>query len=84
MAVDRSHTPFERLLALITRIRPGEGRPVALFGAHVFLILFAYYIFRSVREGFLLDSGSAERGSYATAGGTVRRGPSRPPPPRRC
>ena len=67
MAVDRSHTPFERLLALITRIRPGEGRPVALFGAHVFLILFAYYIFRSVREGFLLESGSAARGSYATA-----------------
>jgi AAA family ATP:ADP antiporter len=62
-----SFTPFERVLSAITRIRPGEGRPVALFGAHVFLILFAYYIFRSVREGFLLDGGTAARGSYATA-----------------
>lgn len=63
----RSLTPFERVLALITRIRPGEGRPVALFGAHVFLILFAYYIVRSLREGFLLERGSAALGSYATA-----------------
>ena len=64
---ERTFTPFERLLALVTKIRPGEGRTVALFGTHVFLILFAYYIFRSVREGFLLEEGSAARGSYATA-----------------
>jgi AAA family ATP:ADP antiporter len=61
------HTPFERVLGLMTRVRPGEGRAVALFGAHVFLILFAYYIFRAVREGLLLESGSAALGSYATA-----------------
>jgi AAA family ATP:ADP antiporter len=60
------YTPFERLLALITKVRPGEGRPVALFGAHVFMLLFAYYIFRSVREGLLLEHGSAAKGSYAT------------------
>ncbi|HVF33786.1 MAG TPA: putative Ig domain-containing protein [Candidatus Saccharimonadia bacterium] len=60
-------TAFERLVALVTRVRAGEGRTVALFGSHVFLILFAYYIFRSVREGLLLESGSAARGSYATA-----------------
>ncbi len=63
----RAHSPFERLIGLVTRVRPGEGRAVALFGAHVFLILFAYYIFRSVREGLLLESGSAALGSYATA-----------------
>ena len=62
-----AHSPFERLLGLVTRVRPGEGRAVALFGAHVFLILFAYYIFRAVREGLLLESGSAATGSYATA-----------------
>ena len=67
MAQDRKYTPFERFLTLITAIRPGEGRTVALFGAHVFLILFAYYIFRSVREGLLLEHGSAAKGSYATA-----------------
>jgi AAA family ATP:ADP antiporter len=63
----RDHSPFERLLGLVTRVRPGEGRAVALFGAHVFLILFAYYIFRAVREGLLLESGAAALGSYATA-----------------
>lgn len=67
VAQNRRYTSFERLLALVTSIRPGEGRTVARFGAHVFLILFAYYIFRSVREGLLLEHGSAAKGSYATA-----------------
>lgn len=60
-------TPFERLLTLITKIRPGEGRVVALFGAHIFLVLFSYYLFRAARSGFLLDKSSAVRGAYATA-----------------
>lgn len=60
-------TPFERLLSLITKVRAGEGRVVALFGAHVFLVLFSYYLFRAARSGFLLDKSSAVRGAYATA-----------------
>jgi AAA family ATP:ADP antiporter len=67
VAQNSRYTPFERFLTLITAVRPGEGRTVALFSAHVFLILFAYYIFRSVREGLLLEHGSAAKGSYATA-----------------
>ena len=67
MAQNSRYTPFERFLTLITAVRPGEGRTVALFSGHVFLILFAYYIFRSVREGLLLEHGSAAKGSYATA-----------------
>jgi AAA family ATP:ADP antiporter len=67
--VARSHkyTPFERLLALITKVRPGEGRAVAFFGAHVFLILFSYYLFKAAREGLLLAKLSAADASYATA-----------------
>jgi AAA family ATP:ADP antiporter len=67
--VARSHkyTPFERLLALITKVRPGEGRAVALFGAHLFLILFSYYLFKAAREGLLLAKLSAADASYATA-----------------
>jgi len=66
--VARSHryTAFERL-ALITKVRPGEGRAVALFGAHVFLILFSDYLFRAAREGLLLAKLSAADASYATA-----------------
>jgi AAA family ATP:ADP antiporter len=60
-------TPFERFLSLITKVRAGEGRVVALFGAHVFLVLFSYYLFRAARSGFLLDKGSAVKGAYATA-----------------
>jgi AAA family ATP:ADP antiporter len=60
-------TPFERTLTLITKVRPGEGRVVALFGAHIFLVLFSYYLFRAARSGFLLDKGSAVKGAYATA-----------------
>lgn len=65
----RSHkyTSFERLLELITKVRPGEGRAVALFGAHIFLILFSYYLFKAAREGLLLARLSAADASYATA-----------------
>jgi ATP:ADP antiporter, AAA family len=67
--VGRSHkyTSFERLLELITKVRPGEGRTVALFGAHIFLILFSYYLFKAAREGLLLARLSAADASYATA-----------------
>ncbi len=67
MARSHKYTPFERLLALITKVRPGEGRAVALFGAHVFLILFSYYLFKAAREGLLLAKLSAADASYATA-----------------
>ena len=52
-------TPFERLLQLTTKVRPGEGRTVAWFGAHVFLILFAYYIVKNIREGITLAAGTS-------------------------
>jgi len=48
-------------------VRPGEGHVVALFGAHVFLILFSYYLFKAAREGLLLAKLSAADASYATA-----------------
>ena len=67
MARSHKYTPFERLLALITKVRPGEGRAVALFGAHLFLILFSYYLFKAAREGLLLAKLSAADASYATA-----------------
>ena len=67
MARTHRYTPFERLLALITKVRPGEGYSVALFGAHVFLILFSYYLFKAAREGLLLAKLSAADASYATA-----------------
>ena len=60
-------SPFERLLTLFTRIRPGEGRSTFLFFLHGFLLLFSYYIVRVLREAFILTDYSAEVRSYGYA-----------------
>ena len=59
--------PFERLLTLFTRVRPGEGRSTFLFFLHAFLLLFSYYIVRALREAFILTDYSAEVRSYGYA-----------------
>jgi AAA family ATP:ADP antiporter len=58
---------FERLLTLFTRMRPGEGRSVALYFAHGFLLLFSYMIVKALREAFMLTRFSAEVRAYAVA-----------------
>ena len=60
-------SPFERLLTLFTRIRPGEGRSTFLFFLHGFLLLFSYFIVRALREAFILTDYSAEMRSYGYA-----------------
>ncbi len=60
-------SPFERLLRIFTKVRPGEGRTVALFFLQGFLLLFSYYIIRALREGFILTGHSAAARSYAVA-----------------
>jgi AAA family ATP:ADP antiporter len=60
-------TPFERFLQLFTKVRPGEGRTVAWFGLHVFLLLFAYYIVRTTREGIVLDKADSSYRSQIVA-----------------
>jgi len=60
-------TPFERLLTLFTRLRPGEGRSAFLFAAHGFLLLFSYQIVKALREAFMLTKFSAEVRAYAVA-----------------
>ena len=58
---------FERLLRIFTKVRPGEGRSVALFFLQGFLLLFSYYIIRALREGFILTGHSAAERSHAVA-----------------
>jgi hypothetical protein len=60
-------SPFERLLTLFTRMRPGEGRCAGLFFLHGFLLLFSYQILKALREAFMLAKFSAEIRSYAVA-----------------
>ena len=60
-------SPFERLLTLFTRVRPGEGRCLAMFASHAFLVLFSYQIVKALREAFMLTRFSAEVRAYAVA-----------------
>ena len=43
-------SPFERALLLLTRVRAGEGRCIALFASHAFLIMASYYVLKALRE----------------------------------
>ncbi len=55
------------MLNLLTRVRPGEGRSVALFFTHGLLLMTAYYIVKALRESFMLSQHSAEVRAYAVA-----------------
>ena len=58
---------FERLLSLVTRVRPGEGRAAFLFFLHGFLLLSSYQVVKALREAFVLTRFSAETRSYVVA-----------------
>ncbi len=60
-------SPFERALRLITVVRAGEGRCIALFALHGFLVMASYYLIKALRESFLLAEADAEVRSYAVA-----------------
>ncbi len=54
-----SLTLVERFLRLFTDIRPGEGRVALLMFVNVFLILWAYYLIKPLREGWIMVSAIA-------------------------
>ncbi len=58
-------TAFERFLTLFTKLRPREGRGVLILFCHGFLILFAYYLIRPVRESLILTCSTPEVRSYS-------------------
>jgi ATP:ADP antiporter, AAA family len=60
-------TGFERLLSRVVPVHGGEGPVVALLFAKIFLLLFAYYLLKPVREALVLTEGTAEVRSYALA-----------------
>jgi len=60
-------TPLDRFFSRFTRMRPGEGRSVALFSAYALLMMVSYYILKTIREPLLLTGPSAEIKSYAYA-----------------
>ena len=65
--VDPTTNRFERCLALLAPVRPGEGRCVAILLLQAFSLMLAYYLIRPVREALILTEGGAEFRSYAVA-----------------
>jgi ATP:ADP antiporter, AAA family len=59
--------PLYRLFRLNWDIRPGEGAKVFLLGLNVFLILFAYYILKPIREALILTGQNPQTKSYLGA-----------------
>jgi AAA family ATP:ADP antiporter len=60
-------TPLDRFFGRFTRLRPGEGRSVALFFTYALLMMVSYYILKTIREPLLLTGPSAAVKSYAYA-----------------
>jgi len=60
-------TPLDRFFGRFTRLRPGEGRSVAVFSVYALLMMVSYYILKTIREPLLLTGPSAEIKSYAYA-----------------
>ena len=58
---------WERSLGLFVALRPGEGLAVLYFMAYGFLVMFSYYMLKTLREPLLLAKATAETKSYAYA-----------------
>jgi AAA family ATP:ADP antiporter len=66
-APSKSRNPLYRLLRWNWDIRTGEGAKVFLLGLNVFLILFAYYILKPIREALILTGKDPQTKSYLGA-----------------
>lgn len=62
-----SYTRTERFLSLFTTLRAGEGRAAFRLCQQSFVIMFAYYLLKVIREPLILADGSAELKAYTTS-----------------
>src|SRR6186713_1368572 len=59
---------IDRVLSLVSDVRPGEGTTAVLMLVNIFLLLICYSVIKTVREPLVLLGGGAEVRSYAAAG----------------
>ena len=55
-----SFTRTERLLSLVTTLRPGEGRVALQLYLKAFVIMFAYYLLKVIREPLMYIARSSQ------------------------
>ena len=60
--------PLEKFLSYFADVRAGEGLGALLLTVTVFLLLFAYYLLKTVREALILTEGGAYIKAYSSAG----------------
>jgi AAA family ATP:ADP antiporter len=60
--------PLEKFLSFFADVRANEGPGVLLMTVNVFLLLFAYYLLKTVREALILTEGGAYIKAYSSAG----------------
>lgn len=65
---ERPKGPLEKFLSFFADVRAGEGAGVLLMTVNVFLLLFAYYLLKTVREALILTEGGAYIKAYSSAG----------------
>ncbi len=58
---------LERFLSLFGDVRGGEGLGAALLALNAFLLLFAYYLLKPIREGLIVGGVGPEIKSYTAA-----------------
>jgi AAA family ATP:ADP antiporter len=59
---------LEKVLSYFADVRSGEGLSALLLTVNVFLLLFAYYLLKTVREALILTEGGAYIKAYSSAG----------------
>src|SRR6186713_2475953 len=62
---------IDRVLSLVSDVRPGEGTTAVLMLVNIFLLLVCYSVIKTVREPLILLGGGAEVRSYAAAGQAI-------------
>ena len=65
---ERPKNAAEKLLSYVADVRSGEGWSALLLLVNVFLLLFAYYLLKTVREALILTEGGAYVKAYSSAG----------------
>jgi len=60
-------SPLERILAVVTDVRAGEGLGALLLTADLTVLLAGYYLLKTVRESLILAQGGAEVKAYSSA-----------------
>ncbi|MEO8593539.1 MAG: Npt1/Npt2 family nucleotide transporter [Candidatus Solibacter sp.] len=65
---DRPRSALDKALSYFADVQGGEGLGVLLLTLNVFLLLFAYYLLKTVREALILTEGGAYIKAYSSAG----------------